>query len=87
MSDMGFPPEDRPFTQHLTLARVGRTLGSPERAKLAQALEESNAGQGHAFRVEAVVLVQSTLLRAGAAYQELRRVPLQTGVPKEGLTA
>ena len=87
MSEMGFPPEDRPFTAHLTLARVGRALSSPQRAKLAQALEGPTAGQGHAFRVEAVVLVQSTLLPAGAAYQELRRVPLQTGVPKEGLTA
>lgn len=80
MSKLGFPPEDRPFAPHLTLARVGKALSSPERAKLAQALEGSDAGQGHTFRVEAVVLVQSTLLPAGAAYKELQRVPLETGV-------
>jgi 2'-5' RNA ligase len=68
---LGFPPEGRPFRPHLTLGRVGRGVEAREFAGLGDALESLSVQA--ATVADAVVLMQSTLHRDGAVYQELDR--------------
>jgi 2'-5' RNA ligase len=70
---LGFAPEDRPFSAHLTLGRVR----APRRdARLAAVID---AGAGRTFgtvRVGSVSLMKSVLGAGGARYSELARIPL-----------
>ena len=68
-ADLGRPPEDRPFTGHLTLARV---------AKHARVDLRPLAGapvQGD-WEVDSICLVQSRPSPHGAHYEVLERFPL-----------
>ena len=63
----GFPPEDRPFSPHVTLGRVRE----PKRnERLAEGLARERAGFG-AVRVDRVTLMRSALSPLGARYSEL----------------
>lgn len=63
-SDVGRPPDGRPFNGHLTLARLRRT-----RSGLVGCSVDGS------FRVTEVVLVRSTLTDAGAVYDHIARWP------------
>jgi 2'-5' RNA ligase len=67
-----YVPEKRPFWPHLTLARV-------KRFAVAQPLEAPPPPSA-AWRADAVTLYRSTLLRQGARYDALERVPFE-GLP------
>jgi RNA 2',3'-cyclic 3'-phosphodiesterase len=73
---LGFEPERRSFSAHLTLARVKDVEGAPSRA-LADVVATVPAGCG-ATRVSALTLFRSRLSPRGAAYEALLRVPLRT---------
>jgi RNA 2',3'-cyclic 3'-phosphodiesterase len=73
---LGFEPERRPFSAHLTLARVKDVKGASSRA-IADAVATVRAGCG-ASRVSALTLFRSRLSPRGAAYEALLRVPLRT---------
>jgi 2'-5' RNA ligase len=66
----GWPPSDRPFQPHLTLARSD---GVPAGAEVARRLAEEASGLGLASRVDRIVLFES-LTGGGPA----RYVPLET---------
>ncbi|MGH2691834.1 MAG: RNA 2',3'-cyclic phosphodiesterase [Actinomycetota bacterium] len=66
-----FPPEKRPFTAHLTVARL-----NPPMPVDAAELERSTIGTSP-FRVGELVLFQSHLSRKGARYEPLERFPLR----------
>jgi len=69
----GFEPEARPFSPHLTLARVK----DPRAAREAAAVASANvAFDGGAFDVKDLVLFQSVLGPSGAAHTPLGRFPL-----------
>lgn len=73
LEPLGFPPEARPWSGHVTLGRVRVPRLQPA---LAAALR---AGAAHPFGRLAVVrvsLMQSQLARSGARYAELAAVPL-----------
>ena len=70
---LGKPPDDRPFTGHITLARVARTARLDLR-KL------SGAPVGAEWEADAVCLVESRLSPAGARYEVLERILLTRGV-------
>lgn len=70
---LGFPPEDRPFTPHLTLGRVRSGQG---RQALQQALQELTLPPLPAFQVQELVLYQSTLRPQGAVYTPLTKLAL-----------
>ena len=76
---LGFPPEGRGFTPHLTLARVRSRASSSERRRVRQALGSLRYEPGLPFEADAVALMSSTLGPAGAAYRELARLPLRAG--------
>jgi 2'-5' RNA ligase len=71
---VGRAAEARPYSPHLTVARVKDARGVPARA-VRDAVRASIAGGG-STRVEAVTLFRSRLSREGSAYEPLMRVPL-----------
>jgi 2'-5' RNA ligase len=78
---LGFPREERPFSPHLTLARVGRDLSREGAAQLAQiltgpvALAAAELGTSPAA---AVTLFQSDLGPAGPRYTPLFSAPFSS---------
>jgi len=72
LSEIGFPPEDRPFRGHLTL---GRIKGRPPVALSARLEQSRNISLGE-MRVEGVHLIQSDLKPSGAVYTPLAFYPL-----------
>ena len=68
-ADLGKPPDDRPFSGHLTLARVAKGSHVDLRAMVGAEIAAS-------WAVDAVCLVESRLSPAGARYQVVERFPL-----------
>lgn len=72
----GFAAEERPFSPHLTIARV---KAPREEAKLARQWQAASL-ENLCFSVNEVVLMRSDLRAEGAVYTPLRRAPLATAV-------
>jgi RNA 2',3'-cyclic 3'-phosphodiesterase len=70
---LGFPPEKRTFTPHLTLGRVRSSQG---REALNRSLETVPLPVFSEFSVKELVLYRSTLRPQGALYTPLRRIAL-----------
>jgi 2'-5' RNA ligase len=66
---VGKPPEDRPFSGHLTLARVGKEARVNLRAIEGETISAR-------WPVSELTLVESKLSPAGARYQIVERFPL-----------
>jgi 2'-5' RNA ligase len=75
LTPLGFPPEDRPFHPHLTLARVQNRSPSGQLLPVLQAYQNRDFGE---FLVTHIHLVKSQLQRGGALYTILRSVTLQS---------
>lgn len=76
MSEVGFPPESRPFSPHLTLARIkegGRAVG---RALESQGLLTDSSVLGR-LSVGALALMRSDLRPSGAVYARLAEFVLK----------
>ncbi len=71
---LGFPPEKRNFTPHLTLGRVRSSQG---REALNRSLEAVALPIFEEFLVKELVLYRSTLRPQGALYTPLRQIALQ----------
>jgi 2'-5' RNA ligase len=68
----GFPPEDRPFTPHLTLARLRDADGGAWRA----AIRELGREPVLSFEVREVQVIRSELTRRGPVYTPLSAASL-----------
>ncbi|MBI2724042.1 MAG: RNA 2',3'-cyclic phosphodiesterase [Chloroflexi bacterium] len=79
LAPLGFPPEQRPFNAHLTLARVRDDAARDERERLHDALSRTGAPEFPLMRATDVSLMQSTLNRGGAIYHRLFGYPLSEG--------
>ena len=75
LTPLGFPPEDRPFRPHLTLARVQNVARSSQLLPILQTYQNRDFGE---FLVTQVHLVQSQLQRGGALHTILCSVTLQS---------
>ena len=75
LTPLGFPPEDRPFHPHLTLARVQNGTRSRPLLSVLQTYQNQDFGE---FLVTQVHLVQSQLQRGGALHTLLHSVMLQS---------
>ncbi|MFC2012845.1 RNA 2',3'-cyclic phosphodiesterase [Chloroflexota bacterium] len=77
---LGFPAESRPFTPHLTLARVREQASPNERASFGQLVTKTGFTSARPLEVAAISLMKSQLTREGAIY---RRISL-TELSKHG---
>ena len=77
LEGLGFPPEGRRFTPHLTLARVRDQATPDERARLGQLIAETEFEAAHSFMVEAVNLMKSQLTREGPIYTRISSTELK----------
>ncbi len=68
LAPLGFEAESRPFSPHLTLARVGSGRG---RRELSQVVARHAEFQGPDFRAEGLILIRSELKPGGPAYTSL----------------
>ncbi len=78
LAALGFEPEQRPFSPHLTLARVREGASASQAAGLATALAGMNPGRGRSFQVNEIHLVRSRLTPAGALYSTLAACSLDS---------
>ncbi len=74
---VGYPPEGRAFSPHLTLARVTRTAQPGDLRKIKEAIEKANVGFLGTTKIEAVYLYQSDLHSGGAVYTRLYAASLR----------
>jgi 2'-5' RNA ligase len=73
-AELSFPPENRPFSPHLTLGRVRSARG---RGELAQAIEKYRGTEVGTFQVREVFLFRSELFPSGAVYTKLGEFPMR----------
>jgi len=74
--EVGFPPEERDFSPHLTLARVPQPPRPGIAQRVSQALESVEPPRAE-FEVREVVLMRSTLQAGGAVYERLAAFPVE----------
>jgi 2'-5' RNA ligase len=76
LAEEGFPPEGRPFTPHLTLARLGEKASSAERQALGEIIYHLKLESALALEVRSFNLMRSQLTRGGAIYTQLASIDL-----------
>ena len=76
LNRLGYPPEERPFSAHLTLGRVARTADPQEVQKISQRLQVMKLGFLGAVQVQQLQLYRSDLGSTGAEYTCLFSAPL-----------
>ena len=78
---LGFPPEGRRFTPHLTLARLRDRATPDQRAKLGQLIAETEFDAAPSFTVDSVNLMKSQLTPEGPIYTRLSSAALEENLP------
>jgi RNA 2',3'-cyclic 3'-phosphodiesterase len=73
---LGFNPDERPFSPHLTLGRVRREMGQIERGQLGELVRKLDIGQLGLIHADIVHLMCSELKPHGAVYSSLGSVKL-----------
>lgn len=76
MARLGFTPEPRPFSPHLTLGRVSHQAGSDDYEVIARAIKQSKVDFLGALRVCSLELFRSDLKPEGPVYSRLFSAPL-----------
>jgi 2'-5' RNA ligase len=76
LSRIGFPRENRPFTAHLTLARIKEEGSTADRLEFSQLVKDARFERTFSMKVENVYLMRSQLAAAGAVYTRLAEFPL-----------
>ncbi len=80
LAHLGFAPESRPFTAHLTLARLRNQATLDERQRFGQLIDETRFRAGN-IKVNAISLIRSRLTRQGAIYDRISSVSLKKPLP------
>jgi 2'-5' RNA ligase len=70
-SRLGYKPEERPFSPHLTIARVRQTASLTELQKIRTALDSIQFGNIAIARVDSIHLFKSDLQPGGSVYTKL----------------
>jgi 2'-5' RNA ligase len=76
LEPLGFPPERRAFSPHLTLARVPDNVGSGERQALWELAKAIEAPTAPAVTIRELSLMRSILGPGGAVYERVSAFPL-----------
>jgi 2'-5' RNA ligase len=77
LEPLGFVPESRPFSPHLTMARVRDRTTPEERQRLGQLVAETAFETAYGFNVDTVHLMKSQLTREGAIYSRISSIVLK----------
>jgi len=75
---LGYTPEERPFSAHLTIGRVGQNISASDAQHIRSMLESTKVGTLGTLRVEAVHIFKSDLLPGGSVYTHLYALPLKS---------
>jgi len=76
LARLGFAPETRPFTPHLTLARLRNQASLDERQSFGQLIAITRFEATYTIKVDAISLMRSQLTREGAIYSRISSVGL-----------
>ncbi|MEO9030599.1 MAG: RNA 2',3'-cyclic phosphodiesterase, partial [Ktedonobacteraceae bacterium] len=76
LEQQGFTTEKRPFSPHLTLARIKTSL-NPEHLQILQQLLSHSQFASPDYRVTHLYVMESELVPSGARYSCLRVCPFQ----------
>ncbi len=79
---LGFARETRPFTPHLTLARVRERVSPSEQQDFGQVIANASFETAYHFTVNRVNLMRSQLTTAGAIYSQIKPVDLKKTLSK-----
>ncbi len=71
LTPLGFPPEKRAFSPHLTLGRVRDEASPNEKRRLGENVAKLKTGEKTTFIVGSISLMRSLLTREGAVYSRL----------------
>jgi len=74
---LGFAPESRKFTPHLTLARLRNQASPSERQRFGGLITSTNFEAIHGIEVDCLSLMRSQLTREGAIYSRISTVELK----------
>lgn len=77
LAPLGFAPESRRFTPHLTLARLRDRASPDERQRFGQLIANTRFEAVFTFEVDAISLMKSQLTREGAIYSQISSVGLK----------
>jgi RNA 2',3'-cyclic 3'-phosphodiesterase len=77
LEPLGFKPEARAFTPHLTLGRVRDDARSDERLELGKLIGETKENIDIVFNVKTVHLFRSQLKPTGAVYSKIATIELK----------
>ncbi len=77
MQSLGWAPERRPFSPHLTLGRVQRNATTSEVRRIGEVVAESHIGTLGVQQVTEVALIRSILRPGGARYVKLFSAKLE----------
>ena len=76
-ASIGFSPERRPFSPHVTIARLRDNTSTEDRHRAGAALSTLPRLDEESFTVAAIHLIQSTLSQTGPTYQTLHTAHLR----------
>jgi len=82
LARLGFAPESRPFTPHLTLARLRNQASLDEQQKFGQLIANTRFEATYTIKVDAISLIKSQLTREGAIYSRISLVALKKPLSK-----
>ncbi len=77
LAQLGFASESRPFTAHLTLARLRNQASLDERQRFGQLIASTGFETANGINVNAISLMRSQLTREGAIYNRISSVKLR----------
>lgn len=77
LSPLGYPPESRSFSPHLTLGRLRENVSHGDRQSFSEWVRSHRFESGFSFKVKTVSLMKSQLTPDGAIYSQLASIELQ----------
>jgi 2'-5' RNA ligase len=75
---LGYEPETRPFSPHLTIGRVRQQVSASDQQQVRAALERTQVGDLGAAEISTVHLFKSDLQPTGSIYTRLFSAPLKS---------
>jgi 2'-5' RNA ligase len=79
---LGYASEERPFSPHLTIGRVGSHVSEIDFQRMLAVLEGTRVNTLGTFRVESVEIFKSDLKPEGPVYSHLYTLPMKTNLER-----